>query len=129
MLLCDKENNIIMHILIHNLKINIFNIYFKSFSFLPFICKFAHKFEVLPTIKKNCIQICIYCTKNYMFQLFKISYDPGPVSYTHLDVYKRQHTHTHTLVEHLLYECNMLNEERRVFKNSVLKEWWEMASK
>ena len=54
------------------------------------------------------------------------------VSYTHLDVYKRQHTHTHTLISSFLYTEVVQVSSFLVYKNVgdiVESEWmWKTRS-
>ena len=42
--------------------------------------------------------LILYNSFNSLFRLAACSSGRGAVSYTHLDVYKRQHTHTHTVL-------------------------------
>ena len=51
------------------------------------------------------------CTQGSETEIHEAEYNQTPVSYTHLDVYKRQHTHTHTHTQ----QCQLNRVKHREF--------------
>ena len=95
-------------------------LYFKTITGLLSIC-FFWRLHTAGTW--SCTSTDDLFDKNLFYGAETVWYTIVPVSYTHLDVYKRQHTHTHThtwrahfLELRLLFTLNLVSSSKLCFR-------------